>query len=216
MATSFEVLLLPAIDRKRLHPSHGEPMRTRVIKCGLAGIAAFAGASCLDLGPMPVGPCVSADGQLGLFEGRASGASTDSVTGCAFFGTSNPGGSGMVLTSGRVTDSRPMVKVIGPIPFPGTLVAGNGDVGTFYGVIFLDRRRFPVTGGTVTKTLASAARVEGTIDITGTDSVGVTITVRGRFLARCQEDLNDPDIFSDGPKEPRVGGPCDPNASGAR
>ena len=128
---------------------------------------------------------------FGQFFGRASGAASDSLAGCAYFAIDTPSlRVGMVLTNGGPRSTSHLLKLILPAqpetgPCGGTCtltVAGGG----FTGVIFLGERRFTFASGTMEVTSGSrhSRLMEGTLNATATDAAG-SVTVVGTFEARC-------------------------------
>ena len=130
--------------------------------------------------------------QCGSFAGRASGATADSIVGCAYFANDPISGDfGLVLTNGGPQGATKIKLFSESTPgSPGVLSAGSA----FSGVIFLGSRSFSITAGTITirtvtrsgnKSVA-VSRLAGRLDVTGTEVGGsAQMTVTGEFEAMC-------------------------------
>jgi hypothetical protein len=120
----------------------------------------------------------------GAFSGRASGAATDSLTGCAFFATqASTGTFVMVLTNGGPSSTSHMLKVFNNgRPAPGTHVVGTPGL---TGAIWLYDRQFLLSSGSMVVIASDTMGVAGTVDLTGADVDGVTVSVTGEFKANC-------------------------------
>lgn len=185
-------------------------MRRRPVSGAIAG-AVLALAGCLD-GPTP--PQVEDCGQLfGSFAGRASGATSDSLSGCGYYTFSAiEGGFGMVLTNGGPSGD-PMVKLIGPT------LSGTRTVGTeVTGRVFVGSRTFTLTSGTITA-VSQAGNWErktlvGSLNVTGTEAGGATVTISGRFDSGCVGLHEEPSQTGDTPRKPPP--ECEARAAGSR
>jgi hypothetical protein len=173
--------------------------------------AALLSAAACD-GPTP--PQLADCGQLfGSFEGRVSGAASDTLDGCGYYAFSTvDGGFGMVLTNGGPSGD-PMVKVFGPSLF------GTRTVGTeVTGVVFIGPRTFTLTSGTITAVsragLWERKTLVGSLDVTGTETGGATVRVTGQFDSGCVGIHEEPSQVGDTPRSPPP--ECAVRAAGAR
>jgi hypothetical protein len=152
----------------------------------VAVLTAVVVASCLDLSA-PADCRVTE--YLGSFSGRASGAASDSMTGCAYFGYESVGEAsyfGLALTNGGPQTQMLKVRRSGALPLSaGTHSIGLLEDGYLTGTIFLADRKFPLTAGTIAVGESSSLWIDGTVDLTGTDANGQTLTIRGTFSAKC-------------------------------
>lgn len=126
---------------------------------------------------------------LGGFSGRASGAASDTVAGCAYFGyefVGNESYFGMAVTNGGPSSHVLKFKRLGAAPLPrGTHSVGLLEDRQLSGSFILSGRAYPLSGGSVTVIESSNLWIDGTIDLTGTDANGQTLTIRGSFSAKC-------------------------------
>jgi hypothetical protein len=154
----------------------------------LSGVALIATGCIKAVGPTAI-PC-GAGGTWGSFEGQSLGVLSDTITaGCAYFSIDLKTGSfGMALTDGTPQGTNPMVRVVG-IGLPtGALAIGDGSA-PLRAAIFVGTRRFVVgSGSLVTRPIESGfgdVELDGSVEMTGTDSTGATMVVAGEFVARC-------------------------------
>jgi hypothetical protein len=177
-------------------PSRPAHPRTR-LTIALASTMSVVAVACRDLGPGET-DCLT-ENTFGSFVGRAGGAATDSLAGCAYFTTDTPSGRfRMVLTNGGPQSTSHVVRLF--------LLARPRDTGTFTlsgglsGAVFLGDRRFTLTNGTMKVTSASRFRrlIDGNVTLTGVDN-GEPVTITGTFFARCVEGASE--VGPDRPRE---------------
>lgn len=168
--------------------AHAHPrMRLPIV---LASIVIVAAAACRDLSGPDENDCVE-HSVYGSFFGRANGAALDSIAGCAYFTTDTPSGRfGMVLTNGGPRNTSHMVKLFRAARPVDTGRFSVGIGASVTGVIFLGDRRFTLTSGLMIVTGASGRSrlMTGSVDLTGTDDNGASVTIAGSFFARCSPD----------------------------
>jgi hypothetical protein len=159
-------------------------------RMAVAGLAALAAGCLANAGGPNTADC--GGGQfLGSFNGVASGAMADTLTGCAFFAIEPATRSfGLVLTNGGPGSRHPMIKVLSATLPRGTRVVGD-EFGQLSGVMFLGPRTFAITGGSLMTGAVTQVRPDGSIaldglvDLTATDSLGATLAISGSFIGQC-------------------------------
>jgi hypothetical protein len=156
-------------------------------------VAAVAMAACNFLSDPKESDC-------GSFGGRASGAASDSLMGCAVFAIEPDFGKfGMMLTNGSLGAPSQAVKVFSPGPLAGPSTSSGAprvyevmENGTITGVIVLGNTTYVLVSGNVTVTAATpGVTLSGSINLTGVNSAGVSVTVIGAFIARCTGAVQD-------------------------
>ena len=170
----------------------------------IALIVAVSG--CLSL-TEPAGSC-------GSFVGQAGGASTDSLSGCAFFSIDQVSGTfGLVLTNGGPDNTNPGVKLFRALGRP---VAGTHQIGCapaeLCGFAFLGTRAFKLSGSFVV-TASDSLGVSGSLDATGMDSLGTVLTVRGVFDASCKGQKRPFETSGDPNSNTEKSTPCKPSSA---
>jgi hypothetical protein len=136
----------------------------------------------------------------GTFGGRASGAASDSLTGCAVFAIEPDFGNfGLMLTNGSLGAPSQAVKVFAPGPLAGPIRSSDPPIvhqvsenGNITGVIVLGNTSYELTSGTVTVTASTPGKtLNGSVNLTGVNTAGVIVTVTGSFVARCTGTFQD-------------------------
>lgn len=129
----------------------------------------------------------------GTFAGRASGAATDSLIGCAAFANFTLTGEfGMLLTNGAPTTAPIKVKLLRALtPDTGVTYTIGAEPNPFSGVILIGARTFTISSGTIrmnSKAVSQGTKISGfsgTLNVTGVEAGGAQVGVTGRFEALC-------------------------------
>ncbi|MGH7679445.1 MAG: hypothetical protein ACRENU_13320 [Gemmatimonadaceae bacterium] len=149
----------------------------------------------------------------GTFEGRLSGAASDTVSGCALFSMDTTGTLfGMLLTNGGPYDVYPAIKLVGPRrPVTGTtpIFGCSGGGSELCGVAFLGSQRFALSG-TIVVTESDTLNLKGSITATGTDPDGTVLSISGSFMAPCRGHRDPFETLDDPPGNARKPTPCKP------
>ena len=164
---------------------------------GPLAFCAGVSAACRDLPTVPEDArACSTTEYFGTFHGNASGEKADTLAGCAYFTIDlNQLTFGMVLTNGGPQTSNPMVKVFrSSMPGSGLTFTVGPTAGQLSGVMFLGSRTFLLSSGTLTSlppgraadgAVGSLRMLAGSVDLTGTEVGGATLTVKGSFNGQC-------------------------------
>jgi hypothetical protein len=183
----------------------------------IAVLVGAAAVGCMVEPPLPPMENPDCGDYLGSFRGNATGAVTDTMSGCAYFQVAALGGSfGMVLTNGGPNATNPRVRLLrssfpasppeGQGEFTFTVGSGNGQL---LGHIELGTQIFSLTTGTLIKyvtaedLLYNEYSLNGRIDVTGRALDGTTIRVTGEFIGVCVESNRSDPLVEDGPSASR-------------